>query len=77
MQAVLQSLSEGLGTFLSYLPVLIGAIVILVIGYVIARVLQGLATRALQAAGFEGWMEQGGIKQFFERSQTQQTPSRS
>ncbi len=24
--------------------------------------------------GFEGWMEQGGIKQFFERSQTRQTP---
>lgn len=24
--------------------------------------------------GFEGWMEKGGIKQFFDQSQTQQTP---
>jgi small-conductance mechanosensitive channel len=24
--------------------------------------------------GFQGWMESGGIKQFFDRSQTQQTP---
>ena len=24
--------------------------------------------------GFEGWMEEGGIKQFFDRSQTSQTP---
>ncbi|MBA2617026.1 MAG: hypothetical protein H0U91_02500, partial [Rubrobacter sp.] len=42
--------------------------------FIIAKVLQGVATKALQAMGFEGWMEQGGIKQFFERSQTQQTP---
>jgi small-conductance mechanosensitive channel len=28
----------------------------------------------LQSMGFEGWMESGGIKQFFDRSQTQQTP---
>jgi NAD/NADP transhydrogenase alpha subunit len=28
----------------------------------------------LQSMGFEGWMESGGIKQFFDRSQTNQTP---
>jgi small-conductance mechanosensitive channel len=28
----------------------------------------------LRGVGFEGWMEQGGIKRFFERSQTNQTP---
>ena len=54
------------------MPALIGAI--LIIGYIIAKVLQGIVTRVLQGMGFEGWMEQGGIKQFFERSQTQQTP---
>jgi small-conductance mechanosensitive channel len=47
---------------------------ILIIGYIIAKVLQGITTRVLQSMGFEGWMEQGGIKQFFERSQTRQTP---
>src|SRR5215212_8979608 len=71
MQALTQSLSDGLGAILGALPALIGALVILVI---IAKVLQGLVTRVLQGMGFEGWMEQGGIKQFFERSQTNQTP---
>src|ERR687894_3036316 len=74
MQAITQSLSDGLGAILGALPALIGAIIILVIGFIIAKVLQGIVTRVLQGMGFEGWMEQGGIKQFFDRSQTQQTP---
>src|SRR5215210_801421 len=74
MQALTQSLSDGLGAILGALPALIGALIILVIGFIIARVLQGIVTRVLQSMGFEGWMEQGGIKQFFERSQTTQTP---
>jgi hypothetical protein len=74
MQAVTQSLSDGLGAILGALPALIGAIIILVIGFIIAKVLQGIVTRVLQSMGFEGWMESGGIKQFFDRSQTQQTP---
>ena len=56
------------------LPALIGALLILIIGYIIAKVLQGIVTRVLQSMGFEGWMERGGIEQFFDRSQTRQTP---
>jgi small-conductance mechanosensitive channel len=74
MQAVTQSLSDGLGAILGALPALIGALIILVIGFIIAKVLQGIVTRVLQGMGFEGWMEQGGIRQFFDRSQTNQTP---
>jgi small-conductance mechanosensitive channel len=74
MQAVAQSISDGLGAILGALPALIGAIIILVIGFIIAKVLQGIVTRVLQSMGFQGWMESGGIKQFFDRSQTQQTP---
>ncbi|HEX5848482.1 MAG TPA: hypothetical protein VFY59_04740 [Rubrobacter sp.] len=74
MQAVSRSLSDGLGAILGALPALIGALIILVIGFVVAKVLQGIVTKALEAMGFQGWMEQGGIKQFFDRSQTEQTP---
>lgn len=74
MQTVTRSLSDGLGALLSALPTLIGAILILIIGFIIAKVLQGVTTKVLQGMGFEGWMEKGGIKKFFERSQTQQTP---
>src|SRR5215211_605465 len=74
MEAVTQSLSDGLGAILGALPALIGAIVILLVGFIIAKVLQGIVTRVLQSMGFEGWMKSGGIKQFFDRSQTNQTP---
>ena len=74
MESIGRSLSQGLGAILGALPALVGALLILVIGYIVAKVLQGIATKALQSMGFEGWMEQGGIKQFFDRSQTQQTP---
>jgi small-conductance mechanosensitive channel len=74
MEGIGRSLSQGLSSILDALPALIGAILILIIGYIIAKVLQGVVTRVLQSMGFEGWMEQGGIKQFFDRSQTRQTP---
>ena len=77
MQAVTQSLSDGLGAIVGALPALIGAILILVVGFIIAKVLQGIVTRVLQSMGFQGWMESGGIKQFFDRSQTNQTRSPS
>jgi hypothetical protein len=74
MQALTQSLSQGLGTLLSYLPQLVGAIVILIVGYIIAKVLQAVVARVLKAVGFDGWMEKSGIKRFFDRAQTTQTP---
>jgi len=74
METVGRSLSQGLDSIMSALPALIGALVILIIGYVIAKVLQAITTRVLQSMGFQGWMEKGGIKQFFDRSQTRQTP---
>ena len=70
-----QPLQDALTTFLSYIPQLLGAIIILVIGYVIARALQAVVGRVLQGIGFDGWMERGGIKQFFDRAETNQTPA--
>src|ERR687886_1438282 len=69
-----QPLQDAIGVFLSYIPQLIGAIVILIVGYIVAKVLQAVVGRVLQAIGFDGWMEKGGIKQFFDRAQTNQTP---
>src|SRR5918992_1787949 len=72
---ILKSLQDALGTFLEYIPQLIGAIIILVIGYIVARILQTVVARLLQAIGFDRWMEHGGIKQFFDRAQTRETPA--
>src|SRR3712207_967236 len=72
---ILQSLQNTLDQFLEYIPQLIGAIIILVVGYIVARILKAVVSRLLQAVGFAGWMERGGIKQFFDRAQTQETPA--
>ncbi len=69
-----QPLQDALSTFLSYLPQLLGAVVILIVGYLVAKVLQAVTGRVLQSIGFDRWMERGGIKQFFDRTQTNQTP---
>ncbi len=72
---ILQSIQNAFGTFFSYIPQLIGAIIILIIGYFVARALEAVVGRLLQSIGFNGWMERGGIKQFFDRAQTSQTPA--
>ena len=72
---VFQPLQDALSTFLSYLPQLIGAIVILIVGYIVAKILQAVVGRVLQGIGFNGWMERAGIKQLFDRAQTRETPA--
>jgi small-conductance mechanosensitive channel len=70
-----QPLQDALSTFFSYIPQLIGALIILIIGYIVAKVLQAVVGRVLRGIGFDGWMERGGIKQFFDRAETDQTPA--
>jgi len=72
---MIQSVQKGLGALFAYIPQLIGAILILVVGYIIARILQAVVARILQAIGFDRWMEHGGIKQFFDRAETRETPA--
>ena len=69
-----QPLQDALGAFLSYIPQLIGALIILIVGYVIAKALQAIVGRVLEGIGFDRWMERGGIKQFFDRADTEHTP---
>jgi small-conductance mechanosensitive channel len=72
---VFQPLQDAISLVLSYIPQIIGAIIILIVGYIIGKVLQALITRILESVGFENWMERGGVKQFFDRAGTRQTPS--
>ena len=72
---VFQPLQDAIGVFLTYIPQIIGAIIILIVGYIIGKALQALVTRILEGVGFEDWMERGGVKQFFDRAGTRQTPS--
>jgi small-conductance mechanosensitive channel len=75
IQSTQDALLNALNTFLSYIPQLIGAIVILLVGFLVARALQAVVSRLLQGIGFDRWMERGGIKQFFDQAQTRETPA--
>ena len=72
---MIESLRAGLDAFFAFIPQLVGAIVILVVGYIVAKILQAVVARVLKAVGFDGWMERSGIKQFFDRAQTRETPA--
>src|SRR5215216_4906975 len=74
-EGMFQPLQNALSTFLSYIPQLIGALIILIVGYIVAKVLQAVVGRLLQGIGFDRWMERGGIKQFFDRAETRETPT--
>src|SRR5436305_8322411 len=39
-----------------------------------SQALQAVVGRVLQGIGFDRWMEHGGIKQFFDQAETNQTP---
>ncbi len=72
---MIESLRGALDRFFEFIPQMIGAVVILIIGYIVAKILQAVVARVLKAIGFDGWMERGGIKQFFDRAQTRETPA--
>jgi small-conductance mechanosensitive channel len=72
---MIESLRAGLDAFFTFIPQLIGAILILIIGYIVAKILQAVVSRVLKAVGFDGSMERGGIKQFFDRARTRETPA--
>jgi small-conductance mechanosensitive channel len=72
---MIESFRAGLDAFFAFIPQLIGAILILIIGYIVAKILQAVVSRVLKAIGFDGWMERGGIKQFFDRARTRETPA--
>ncbi len=69
-----QPLQDAISAFLGYIPQLIGALIILIVGYFIAKALQAIVGRVLEGIGFDRWMERGGIKQFFDRADTEHTP---
>ena len=75
-EAVMVSATEALSNFLGFLPALIGAILILVLGWIISGFLAGLLERGLKAVGFERAADSTGINGFLGRAGTGWTASR-
>ncbi|HUF06883.1 MAG TPA: small-conductance mechanosensitive ion channel [Candidatus Binatia bacterium] len=73
--AVMVSATEALQNFLGFLPALVGAILILIIGWFLAGLLAGLVERGLKMVGFERAAQTTGISSFIERSGSSWTAS--
>ena len=72
-EAVMTSISAALATFLSFLPALIGAIVILVVGWILASFVARVVTGLLEKIGFERAAERTGVTGFIARTGVKDT----
>ncbi len=74
-EAIYYSLYNALNRFISFLPALIGALLIVVIGWFISGFIANLIERGLKAVGLEAAVERSGIGEFVHRSGTTMTTS--
>ena len=63
-----QGLQNAWDHIITFVPKFIGFLLILVIGYFIAKALSKLANSLLERVGFDGWVERGSLKAAFDRS---------
>ncbi|MCW2714506.1 MAG: hypothetical protein JWN88_1553 [Frankiales bacterium] len=61
--------TDGFRTFATFIPKLIGFLLILIIGYFIAKFVSKLVDKLLERAGFDHAVEKGGIKKALSKSQ--------
>jgi hypothetical protein len=66
--AVMLSITAALVTFLSFIPAIIGAIIILVVGWIIAGFLGKIVTKVLERIGFERAAARTGVSGFMSRA---------
>lgn len=74
-EAIFYSLTGALNRFISFLPALIGALIIIVIGWFVSGLIAKLIERGLKAVGLESAVERSGIGDFVKRSGTTMTVS--
>lgn len=68
--AVFVSVTQALENFLGFLPALVGAILILILGWIISGLLANLIERGLKLVGFEHAANTTGINDFIARGGT-------
>lgn len=73
---VLQSLQSGFTQLIGYLPQLIGALLVLVIGYIIARVLRAIVTKLLKRLRVDDKLSGGQGGRYLTQVSPQGSPSR-
>lgn len=68
MQDLQDGFADAWSNIATFLPLLLGALVIIAIGYVVARLLAKAVDAVLGRVGFDRWVERGGVKRALENS---------
>ncbi len=74
-QAIMVAVTRALGDLMAFLPKLVGALVILLIGWIIARVVSGLVTKGLRAVRFNQIADKAEIDQFLAKAGVRMDPA--
>jgi hypothetical protein len=74
--SVVDSLQRAFNSFFGFLPNLLGFLIILVIGYIIARVVKGILTKVLEKVGLDKALHSGQTGQYVEKVSPNASPSR-
>jgi len=63
-----QGLTDAWDSIVTFVPKLVGFLLILLIGYIVAKVLASVVDRLLERVGFDGWVERGSFGAALRRS---------
>ncbi len=66
-ELIVEPIKEMLAKVLGYVPTLVGALVILIIGWIVAKVIKGLVSRGLKLIQFDKLVEKAGIPQILTK----------
>jgi hypothetical protein len=74
-QAIMLSLTRALSDVMSFIPKLIGALVILLVGWIISRAVEALVTRGLRMVRFNQIADKAEIDQFLAKAGVRMDPA--
>jgi Conserved TM helix len=68
MQEFQDGLGEAWATIATFVPKFVVFLLILVVGYFVAKVIGRIVDRVLESVGFDRWVERGGVEKALEKS---------
>lgn len=68
LDRILTAIGDAVGSVIAFIPALLAFLVVLGIGYLIAKALQKLTNALLDRVGFDRLVERGGVKRWMARS---------
>jgi hypothetical protein len=71
------SVQQGLDTFFEFLPRLLGFLLILLIGYIVAKVVKGILAKVLERAGLDRALHTGSTGEYVNKVAPDVKPSRT